>query len=125
MAFWTYMLRCADGRFYVGQTDNLDLRIAQHQAGGFRDFTARRRPLALVWSENFSFREEALAAERRIKGWTRAKKGALIKGDWQRIHALGVSQAARPSTSLRTNGLAVRSRSSSGAGEATHNRPTS
>jgi len=105
MAFWTYMLRCADGRFYVGHTDNLELRMGQHQQGGFCDFTARRRPVALVWSEVMPTREEALAAERRLKGWTRAKKEALIRGDWQRISWLAIPPGERPSTSLRTNGV--------------------
>ena len=105
MAFWTYMLRCADGRFYVGHTDNLELRMGQHQQGGFCDFTSRRRPVALVWSEAASSREEALAAERRLKGWSRAKKEALIAGDWQRISWLAIPPGKRPSTSLRTNGV--------------------
>lgn len=81
MAFWTYMLRCADGRFCVGQTDDLERRMGQHEAGGFCDFIARRKPVELVWSESFSGRDGALAAERRIKRWTRAKKQALIRGD--------------------------------------------
>jgi predicted GIY-YIG superfamily endonuclease len=104
MAFWTYMLRCSDGRFYVGHTDDLDRRMAQHHSGGFCDFTARRQPTTLVWSENFQTRIEALAAEKRIKGWSRAKKEALIAGDWARIKQLAVAHEARPSTSLRTNG---------------------
>lgn len=81
MAFWTYILRCSDGAYYTGHTDDLDRRIAQHQHGGFCDFTTRRRTLDLVWSESFPTRLEALEAERRIKGWTRAKKEALIASD--------------------------------------------
>lgn len=104
MTFWAYMLRCSDGRYYVGQTDNLEFRIAQHNHGGFCDFTARRRPVALVWSETFSTREEAIAGERRVKGWSRAKKAALIDADWARIHELAKPPAARPSTSLSTDG---------------------
>ena len=104
MAFSTYMLKCADGRFYVGHSDNLEARVAQHHAGRGCDFTAKRLPLTLVWSEVFSTREEALSAERKVKGWTRAKNEALIVGDWQRLHELAASREARPSTSLRTNG---------------------
>jgi putative endonuclease len=104
MAFWTYLLRCSDGRFYAGHTDNLERRIAQHQHGGFCDFTARRQPVALVWSETFPTRIEALETERRIKGWTRTKKEALIAGDWARLHELAVSRGARASASLSTNG---------------------
>ena len=108
MAFSTYLLRCADGRFYVGHTDDLERRVSEHQVGKGSDFTARRRPVTLVWSETFSSRLEALEAERRVKGWTRAKKEALIAGDWQRVHELAVSREARPSTSLRTNGERAR-----------------
>ena len=88
MAFWTYMLRCADGHFYVGHSDNLEARVAAHQSGTIGGYTHSRRPLELVWSETFGSREEALAAERQIKGWSRAKKRALIDGDWDLISEL-------------------------------------
>jgi len=88
MAFWTYMLQCADGHFYAGHSDNLEARVAAHQSGAFGGYTYSRRPVALVWSETFGTREEALAAERQIKGWSRAKKRALIDGDWDLISEL-------------------------------------
>ena len=88
MAFWTYMLRCADGKYYVGHTDNLEVRIGQHQSGYFGGYTLRRRPVELVWSEYFQTRYEALSAERQIKGWSRAKKEALIAGDWDLVSQL-------------------------------------
>ena len=91
MVFWVYILRCADGRYYTGHTDNLDRRFAEHQSGGFSDFTSRRRPVTLVWQQNFPTRVEALAAEAQIKPWSRAKKEALMAGDWG-----GVSYFARP-----------------------------
>ena len=88
------MLRCADGSYYVGHTDDLARRVAQHQAGEIPDsWTHDRRPLAHVWSGEASTREEALAFERRIKGWSRAKKEALIEGDWQRVSALAKARA--------------------------------
>jgi putative endonuclease len=96
MAFWAYILRCTDGRYYTGHTDNLEARLAQHQAGGFCDFTSRRRPIQLVWSQEFSTRIEALEAERRIKPWSRAKKEALIRGDWAALSYY----AKPPKTSL-------------------------
>jgi len=108
MRFTTYLLRCADGSFYAGHTDDLEQRVAQHQSGALPGYTRSRRPVALVWSERFATREEALAVERRIKGWTKAKKEALIAGDWERISALarksfdrGLRQAQ---PLLRTNG---------------------
>jgi putative endonuclease len=86
--FYAYLLRCADGSYYTGHTDDLEHRIAQHQTGACGGYTARRRPVELVWSETFPSRDEGLAAERQIKGWSRAKKEALIAGDWERISAL-------------------------------------
>ena len=87
--FWTYMLQCADGSYYIGHSEDLEYREAQHHAGTFRDcYTFKRRPLRLVWSQAFPTRIEALEAERRIKGWRRAKKQALIVGDWERIGQL-------------------------------------
>ena len=107
MAFWAYMLRCADGRYYVGHTDALEQRVAQHEAGRGSSYTAKRLPVTIVWSQDFASQDETLAAERQIKGWSRAKKEALIAGDWQRLHELAVSREACPSTTLRTNGVDV------------------
>ena len=103
MQFWVYLLRCADGSYYSGHTEDLDRRLWQHQRGICCDWTSRRRPVELVWCEAVPTRYEALAFERRVKGWTRAKKEALIEGDWDRISWLARSPSERPSTSLRTN----------------------
>ncbi|HUE78474.1 MAG TPA: GIY-YIG nuclease family protein [Sphingomicrobium sp.] len=103
MQFWVYLLRCSDGSYYAGHTDNLEGRIWQHEQGLCCDWTARRRPVVLVWCEAVPTREEALAFERRIKGWVRAKKEALIAGDWDRVSWLARPPRERPSTSLRTN----------------------
>jgi tRNA/rRNA methyltransferase len=89
MSFYTYMLKCADGSYYTGHTDDLDGRIAQHQGGHFQDcYTFNKRPLELVWSEYFQTRTEALEIERTVKGWTRLKKEALARGDWAAIQRL-------------------------------------
>jgi putative endonuclease len=98
MAFWAYLLRCGDGSFYAGHCDNLDTRIGAHMMGRGSDYTARRQPVAFAWAQDFPSRLEALEAERRIKGWSRAKKEALIAGDWERISQLARSYGARPST---------------------------
>ena len=82
------MLRCADDSFFVGHTDDLEARVCSHQSGLLPGYTRTRRPVALVWSQDFSSREEALAAERRIKGWSRAKKSGLITADWLTIQCL-------------------------------------
>ena len=98
MAFWTYMLHCRGGSFYVGHTDDLYRRIDEHQSGLIAGFTADRLPVALVWSDSFQTRDDAKAAEHKLKGWSRAKKPALIRGDWDRISLLARSKNG-PSTS--------------------------
>ena len=77
------MLRCADGSYYVGSTrDALDIRVAEHNAGAFGGHTSTRRPVTLEFAEYFEAITDAIAAERKIKGWSRAKKEALVRGDW-------------------------------------------
>ena len=88
MAFYTYLLRCGDGSYYAGHTDDIDRRMAEHSTGAFGGYTARRLPVSLVWSDSFMTRDEAFANERKLKGWSRAKKEALIAGDWKLISQL-------------------------------------
>ena len=88
MAFYAYLLKCNDGSYYAGHTDDIDLRMGQHSSGALGGYTAKRLPIALVWSDSFQTRDEAFAAERKIKGWSRAKKEALIAGDWERVSRL-------------------------------------
>jgi predicted GIY-YIG superfamily endonuclease len=85
------MLQCADRSFYVGHTEDLDARIGAHQSGLIPGYTATRLPVTLVWSDEFPTRYEALQAERQIKGWSRAKKLALIRSDWSLISELARS----------------------------------
>ncbi len=87
MSFWVYILRCSDGSYYTGHTDNLESRIGEHQ-NGCSGYTATRLPLELVFSQSCSTREEALTAERQIKGWSRKKKEAMIRGDWAEVSRL-------------------------------------
>ncbi len=88
MTFYAYLLRCNDGSYYAGHTDDLEVRFAQHQSGLIEGYTSRRLPVVFVWTQMFGTRDEAFAAERRIKGWSRAKKEALIAGDWERVKML-------------------------------------
>ena len=88
MAFSAYLLRCRDGTYYAGHTDDLDQRMANHQSGALGGYTATRRPVALVWHEIFQTRDDAFVVERKLKGWGRAKKEALIAGDWSRVQTL-------------------------------------
>jgi tRNA/rRNA methyltransferase len=113
MPFFAYMLRCADDSYYVGQTDDLATRIAAHQSGSVPGHTQKRRPVTLVWSQDFSTRAEALAAERQIKRWTRAKKEALICGDWGEIKQLArksFDTPVRPSSPATQDERSVRSK---------------
>ena len=88
MHFHAYLLRCNDGSYYAGHTDNIDVRLAQHRSGEMEGYTAKRLPVEPVWCDVFATRAEAFAAERRIKGWSRAKKEALIAGDWDLVSVL-------------------------------------
>lgn len=76
------------------------MRIGQHQSGQIPGYTHTRRPVTLVWSQDFPSRLEALEAERQIKGWSRAKKQALIAGDWERLSLLARNRqdTSSPST---------------------------
>ena len=100
MAFYCYILCCADGMYYCGHTESLEKRISEHQTGLIKGFTSRKLPVKLCWSESFPTRVEALEAERRIKGWSRAKKEALISGDWTTVSALSRRRSGQPQLPL-------------------------
>ena len=85
MGFYVYILRCADESYYTGHTEDLEFRLAEHESGHIPGYTHRRRPVKLVFAEEFSTRIEALESERQIKGWSRAKKEALIARDWESL----------------------------------------
>jgi predicted GIY-YIG superfamily endonuclease len=86
---YLYILRCADGSYYTGTTRaSLERRVAEHNAGTFGRFTSTRRPVTLAFSELFERVEDAIAAERQIKGWRRDKKEALIQGRLESLSAL-------------------------------------
>jgi putative endonuclease len=88
MSFWIYILKCNEGSYYTGHTDNLEKRIGEHQSGACGGYTSTRLPVELVFSQVFPTREEALASERQIKGWSRKKKEAMIRGDWNEVSRL-------------------------------------
>lgn len=100
--FFTYILRCADGSYYTGSTDELDKRIAEHQNGEGCSWTRSRLPVEFVWRQEFPTREEARDAEHQIKGWNRAKKEALISGNFDLLKILSsrsqLSRALRDAT---------------------------
>ena len=98
MSFWVYILECSDRSFYTGHTDDLEARLDMHVTGRIVGcYTRKRRPISLVFMQEFTTREEALAAERQIKGWCRAKKEAMIDGNWAEVSRLASSKKRLPS----------------------------
>jgi putative endonuclease len=88
---WVYMVKCADGSFYTGLTRNElpETCVQQHNAKTFPDsYTATRLPVELVYAEYLDLVTDAINAERKIKGWSRAKKLALLSGDWEKVQVL-------------------------------------
>jgi predicted GIY-YIG superfamily endonuclease len=83
-----YILKCADGSYYTGSTIDLEMRIAQHQTGYFKGYTSSRLPVELVWQQDFPTEHEAFISERQIKGWSRTKKEALIRSDFDAIRRI-------------------------------------
>lgn len=87
MVAWVYILLCADDSYYTGVTTNLEQRLDQH-ANSATGYTAKRKPFSLFWTEEFANLDDARDFERRVKGWSRAKKEALARGDWPEIERL-------------------------------------
>ena len=98
MPFYVYILNCSDGSYYTGHTDNLDVRMAQHGAGEGCAYTSKRRPLTLLWATDCQTLNEAFELEKQIQGWSRAKKEALMRGDFAALPVLSRSKSANPST---------------------------
>jgi putative endonuclease len=83
------MLRCSDGSYYVGSARRgLDRRVSEHNEGLYGGYTSTRRPVVLVWAQQFLIVTDAIAVERQIKGWSRAKKEALIRSDYGAVQLL-------------------------------------
>jgi putative endonuclease len=87
--YYVYMLLCADDSFYVGITNDLEARLGQHQFGtDRRSYTFSRKPVALVHASDFHDVDQAIAWEKQLKGWSRAKKKALIGDQWSLVRKL-------------------------------------
>jgi tRNA/rRNA methyltransferase len=111
VSFWAYLLHCADRSYYAGHSDNLEQRLYQHQEGILRGYTYSRRPVELVWAAEFPTREEAKAAELKVKNWSRAKKEALIAGDWDRLRKAAIPPSERAQRASTALGIVPRLRS--------------
>jgi predicted GIY-YIG superfamily endonuclease len=112
MPYAIYILKCSDGSYYTGLTKELDARVHEHQAGAHPEsYTFSRRPVELVWYEIVEAYKQAFQWEHQIKGWSRAKKEALIRGDIKGIHAIVKAERKRREKkfSSKTNTRAERS----------------
>jgi len=78
---WMYILKCADGSYYVGSARNLELRFAQHQSGKGSRYTSGRLPVDLVYGEEYARISDAYYREKQVQNWGRAKREALINGN--------------------------------------------
>jgi predicted GIY-YIG superfamily endonuclease len=87
--YWVYIIRCADGSYYIGSTHDLQQRLRAHEEGKAATYTASRRPLYLAYSEKHGTMEAARRRELQIKRWTRKKKEALISGDMEGLKSMG------------------------------------
>ena len=90
--YYVYIVKCADGLYYTGVTNDLERRLAEHNDGYHPGcFTFKRRPVELMYEEHFHNITEAIAWEKKLKGWSRKKKEALFVRDWPLISQLAKS----------------------------------
>ena len=107
--YYVYILQCADSSFYTGATSDLSRRVYEHETGADRTaYTYSRRPVKLLWAQECPTKEESLRLEHQVKGWSRAKKAALIHNDYGKVHEIVKQERQRreglkrPSTALST-----------------------
>ncbi|MCX6345622.1 MAG: GIY-YIG nuclease family protein [Armatimonadetes bacterium] len=93
MMAWVYIIMCSDNSYYTGSTEDLNRRVTEHQEGTYGGYTACRRPVVLVFSQETATANEAFLLEHQIKGWSRAKKEALITGDYDLLPKLARSRS--------------------------------
>jgi putative endonuclease len=91
MTGWIYILQCSDGTYYTGSTNNMELRLLEHQYGEGAEYTKVRLPVKLVYSEECQSIEDAFLREKQVQGWNRKKKEALINGNVESLHNLSIA----------------------------------
>ncbi len=92
MSGWVYILQCSDNSYYTGSTNNLDVRLAQHQNGEGANYTKKRLPVKLVFSQEYERVDDAFYVEKQVQGWSRKKKQALIEGKFEKLPELAQCQ---------------------------------
>lgn len=103
MSSFMYILKCSDGSYYTGSTRNIEQRFNQHQSGKGAKYTATRLPVELVYLEEYTRIDEAFYREKQVQGWSRKKKEALMRSDWESLHELAKCQNASTSLSNLTS----------------------
>jgi putative endonuclease len=88
MKGYLYILRCANGLYYTGSTNDIEKRLNQHQNGEGANFTKKHLPVELVYLEEFQRVDDAYFKEKQVQGWSRKKKEALITGNFNKLHEL-------------------------------------
>jgi putative endonuclease len=90
-SLYVYILKCADNSYYTGVTNNLNRRLIEHNEGyNVECYTFSRRPVTLVYFQIFNSPQQAIELEKKIKGWSKAKKEALISENWEKLHELAI-----------------------------------
>ncbi|MEO0499396.1 MAG: GIY-YIG nuclease family protein, partial [Pseudomonadota bacterium] len=95
LTFWVYILRVRTGHYYVGHTNDLERRLSEHAMGQGDGFVANRLPFELLHCKTFEDRDQAFRFERRLKGWSRAKKEAFMKQRWGDLSVLALPPKER------------------------------
>lgn len=88
--YYFYILRCSDNSLYCGQTNNLKRRINEHNFDKNKSakYLRAKKPVKLIFFEEYSTLQEAMKREIQIKKWTKAKKEALVKKDYKLLKQL-------------------------------------
>ncbi len=94
---WMYILECADGSYYVGSTKDIERRLWEHQSGLGAKYTSQRLPVKLVYSEEYERVADAFAREKQVQNWSRAKREALIKGEYDSLPDLAKKKFVKKS----------------------------
>ncbi|GAB3232329.1 GIY-YIG nuclease family protein [Algoriphagus aestuariicola] len=104
-AYFVYILECSDSSYYTGVTNNLTRRLDEHQSGlDPYCYTYPRRPIEMVFVQEFQEIKAAISFEKQLKGWSRKKKEAVINGDWNKLKSLAECRNATSHTNFSNDG---------------------
>ena len=100
MSSYMYILKCSDGSFYTGSTYELEKSVQEHNMGMSANYTRKHLPVELVYYEEFQRVDDAFAREKQVQGWSRAKKKALIQGQFGKLTDLCRSSTSKQETKI-------------------------